>query len=153
MKPQLSLGLLAAIALGGCSQTNFADMLGAGKYSSDETQVRTSNSLAMPPDLQLAPPGSQAAAAPPPAAGSQAASIPPPIDGAPSTAGAPASPGTAGTPDAYAKYGISKTNPDGTPKEKQQLWKELREAQLAEKRQRNPNYGTIFNIGELFSDD
>jgi hypothetical protein len=149
MKSQLSLGLLAALALGACSETKFADMMGAGKSSADESQVRTSNSLAMPPDLQLAPPGTQVAAAPPPVAGnSQAVGIPTPVDGTAATATTAAAP-----PDIYAKYGISKTNPDGTEKPKQQLWKELRAAQLAEKRRTNPNYGTIFNIGNVFTDD
>ena len=147
MKSQLSLGLLAALALGGCSETKFADMMGAGKSSADESQVRTGNSLAMPPDLQLAPPGTNVAAAPlPPAGDTQAASIPAPADGA-------AVASTTAAPDIYAKYGISKTNPDGTEKPKGELWKELRAAQLAEKRQKNPNYGTIFNIGNVFTDD
>lgn len=147
MKSQLSLALLATLALGACSETKFADMMGAGKESADESQVRTGNALAMPPDLQLAPPGTRVAAAAPPAGDdTQAASIPPPADGAATASTTPA-------PDIYAKYGISKTNPDGTPKEKAQLYKELRAAQLAEKRRTNPNYGTIFNIGNIFTDD
>jgi hypothetical protein len=146
MNSRVSLGLIAVLALAGCSETKFADMLGAGKYSSDETSVRTSNSLAMPPDLQLPPPGTRAAAAPPPAGDAQAASVPPPLDGEPATT-------ATATPDIYAKYGIAKTNPDGTPKEKAQLHKELRAAQLEEKRRKNPNYGTIWNIGNIFTDD
>jgi hypothetical protein len=148
MNSRVSLGLIAALALAGCSETKFADMLGAGKYSSDETSVRTSNNLAMPPDLQLAPPGTRAAAPPPPVGDAQAASVPPPLDGQPATAET-----AAAAPDSYAKYGISKTNPDGTPKEKAQLHKELRAAQLEEKRRKNPNYGTIWNIGNIFTDD
>jgi hypothetical protein len=148
MKSKVCFGLLAAIALAGCSETQFADMMGAGKASADETQIRTHNNLAMPPDLQLAPPGTRVAATEPPAGDAQAANIPAPVDGAPVATATTTAP-----PDSYAKYGISKTNPDGTPKEKQQLWKELREAKLAEKRRTNPNYGTVFNIGNIFTDD
>jgi hypothetical protein len=150
MKSLSSLGFIAALALGGCSETNFADFMGAGKYSSNESQVHTGNNLAMPPDLQLDAPGTRVAAAPTPTTGAQAASVPTPVAG--QTAAAAPPPAAAAEQDVYVRYGISKTNPDGTEKTKQQLWKELRAAQLAEKRRTNPNYGTIFNIGNIFSD-
>jgi hypothetical protein len=54
--------------------------------------------------------------------------------------------------DAYQKFGISKTRPDGTPKTKQELDRELLEAVRAEKRKQNPNYGTVFNMGRIFKD-
>lgn len=53
--------------------------------------------------------------------------------------------------DAYAKYGISKVGPDGKPKTQVELDKELLAAIKVEKRQKNPNYGTVFNIGNIFS--
>jgi hypothetical protein len=54
--------------------------------------------------------------------------------------------------DAYRKFGISKTKPDGTPKTQAELDRELLEAVRAEKRKQNPNYGTVFNMGRLFKD-
>lgn len=53
--------------------------------------------------------------------------------------------------DAYQKYGISKTRPDGTPKSQSELEKELLAAIQAEKRKANPNYGTVWNMGNIFS--
>jgi hypothetical protein len=58
--------------------------------------------------------------------------------------------GVAAREDAYQKFGISKTRPDGTPKTQAELDRELLEAVRREKRKQNPNYGTVFNIGELF---
>jgi hypothetical protein len=55
--------------------------------------------------------------------------------------------------DIYEKYGISKVGPDGKPKSENQLYKELHAAQLAEKRKANPNYGTIWNMGNVFKDE
>lgn len=55
--------------------------------------------------------------------------------------------------DAYQRFGISKTKPDGTPKTQAELERELLEAVRREKRKQNPNYGTVFNIGELFKGD
>jgi hypothetical protein len=52
--------------------------------------------------------------------------------------------------DAYQRFGISKTRPDGTPKTQAELDRELLEAVRQEKRKQNPNYGTVFNMGELF---
>ena len=54
--------------------------------------------------------------------------------------------------DAYQKFGISKTKPDGTPKTRAELDRELLEAVRAEKRKLNPNYGTVFNMGRIFKD-
>lgn len=52
--------------------------------------------------------------------------------------------------DAYQRFGISKTRPDGTPKSQTELDRELLQAVREEKRKQNPNYGTVFNMGELF---
>ncbi len=61
-------------------------------------------------------------------------------------------PAVAGNPrdNAFLKYGISKTHPDGKPKTEQQLNKELLAAIKEEKRRQDPSYGTIFNVGDLF---
>lgn len=53
--------------------------------------------------------------------------------------------------DAFQKYGISKTKPDGTAKSQVELDKELLEAIRIEKRKGNPSYGTVFNIRNIFT--
>jgi hypothetical protein len=55
--------------------------------------------------------------------------------------------------DAYKRYGISTTYPDGKPKPEGVLNDELRKAQTAAKRAADPKYGTIWNMGDMFSDD
>jgi hypothetical protein len=55
--------------------------------------------------------------------------------------------------DAYARYGISKTYPNGKPKPVGVLNDELRKAQAAAKRAADPKYGTIWNMGDMFKDD
>ncbi len=55
--------------------------------------------------------------------------------------------------DAYARYGISKTYPNGKPKPVGVLNDELRKAEAAAKRSADPKYGTIWNMGDMFKDD
>ncbi len=55
--------------------------------------------------------------------------------------------------DVYEQWGVSKTNPDGTPKTDAQLAAELRKKYLEKKKAANPNYGTWKNfLGALFGD-
>jgi hypothetical protein len=160
---------MAAVAplVQGCSSSGVVDMLGMGKNSPDETQVRTTQNLSMPPDLQLhAPTGPVAEQdgqlANVPQANSVASNPPAEnaVPAAPATGTAAPAPQpqvaaaqpTNSADDVYARYGISKTKPDGTPKTSADLIAELRKAQLEEKRRANPNYGTIWNIGNLFKD-
>lgn len=222
MKPALIFGLAGALAVAGCTETKFADMLGAGKQSPDETSVRTGQALSLPPDLQLRQPGAvtedgnlNRVAARPVSAAPDAQALAPDAEAVaavPDTRGASAkqssdfwasempqqqqatasgaAPGSAQarkeefwssdtnnlftTPgkrnpfwdadpnapkvkrlsrdEALAKYGISKTKPDGTPKTENELDAELKAVYLAEKRKNNPDYGTIKNIGAIFSD-
>lgn len=147
----VALGL-AALTLAGCGST-MRDML---ERDTPEQQAAVRQDLTMPPDLRLPPPGSAPAeAAPAPAtvtpgiydssSGSAAAT-------APVTQAAPvAPPNPAQT--AYEKAGISLTKPDGTKKTDAELREELRAYYIAQKRQKNPNYGTVFNIGNIFSDE
>ena len=67
---------LAGVMLGGCSETGFQDLFGAGKYIPNENQVTQGHVLATPPDLQLRPPadGQQ-----PPQPVQQASQTPQPI--------------------------------------------------------------------------
>ncbi len=49
-------------------------------------------------------------------------------------------------------FGINPNHPDGTPKTSNELNEERRLAREAAERAENPRYGTIFNIGSIFSD-
>lgn len=51
----------------------------------------------------------------------------------------------------YYDLGINPYNPDGTRKKQSILNNEVRKKNLERKRASNPNYGTIFNMGELWS--
>jgi hypothetical protein len=144
-----TMGLaLIALATAGCS-SGLSSLLGGGSAPapSADRQIPVNNQLALPPDLSLAPPGTGTAP-------QQIASV----DDGVETEAAPVAPvkraaPLAPTQDVYEKYGISKLNPDGTPKKDGVLRNELRKAVIAEKRKTNPNYGTIFNAGELFNDN
>ena len=144
----LNLSIAAmALSLAGCS----TGLLGGGGGSAPtaEPQIQVNNQLAMPPDLSLAAPGS--APAPAPAPTYKSASLQPPANDDVYGGGAAALP-SAPAVDVYEKYGVNKFNPDGTKKNDNVLREELRQAVIAEKRKKNPNYGTIRNIGELFND-
>ncbi|CAN5448871.1 hypothetical protein BH10PSE7_BH10PSE7_07840 [soil metagenome] len=177
----LILSLFATLAVSGCSETRVQNLLGSNKASSDEEQVPQGQALSMPPDLELRPPAGggseetnvadntaqrapstapadmdsvspsepeQDVAMNPPVDQQQAANQPaqttqPPVQAAPRQ---PAE-------DVYVHFGISKTDADGKPKSDAQLYRELHAAKIAEKRKTNPKYGTIWNLGNVFSDD
>ena len=148
MKNALSFATLAIVALSvsGCGSMSVSSLLGDGKPSA--TQAQVAPDLAMPPDLQLRPPGqattySEATTAAAPVSQTAAA-----LPKATTTTAGVAQPQA----DVYERYGISKFNPDGTPKTQEQLQAELKKATLLNKQQQNPNYGTIFNIGNIFTD-
>jgi hypothetical protein len=159
----LALSFMAALAVAGCSETKMQNLLGSGKDATpDEGQVRVNRNLAMPPDLNLRPPSGEiteygevnkVASAAPPAepAMNEAQPEPAPVETAAATPPV-ASGAEPPKQDIYEQYGISKTGPDGKPKSQNALYKELRDAQMAEKRKTNPNYGTIWNIGDVFKD-
>jgi hypothetical protein len=155
---------MAALAVAGCSETKMQDLLGSGKDTTpNEAEVRVNRNLSMPPDLNLRPPSGEVTedgepnkvvAVTPPAqpAADQVQPAPAPVQTASATP--PAEPATEPPKqDVYERYGISKTGPDGKPKSETQLYKELHDAQVAEKRKSNPNYGTIWNMGNVFKDD
>ena len=63
-------------------------------------------------------------------------------------------PATSNSPDSvYAQAGISVYKPDGTRKSDADLRKELQDYYRAQKKAKNPNYGTVFNIGNIFKDE
>ena len=162
---RLSLAIVSACAAGlvlaACSETKVQSLLGSGKDGApDESQVRVNQALSMPPDLQLRAPSGQVtedgqankvASAPPPQQPSydQASAAPEPLEQTGTAAATQPPP----KQDVYARYGISKVKPDGTPKSERELLRELREAQIAAKRKQNPNYGTVWNIGNIFKDE
>ncbi|NNE23239.1 MAG: hypothetical protein HKN11_11585 [Rhizobiales bacterium] len=164
--------IVATTALTGCGSGDFKETMGYGKYSPDETQVQANQSLSMPPSLQLRPPSgtqTQSAAAAPPQpsnllAGQKVTAAPPqygsvdpsqvPQVSAPApepqklTAATPQAPvidQTPAAPDVYDKLGISKVHPDGRPKTKSELINDLRKYKIAKEREKNPNYGSVFN--------
>ena len=146
---KLSGVLALGFVLGGCSSSKLLNSMGFGNSPAPQAQVvPTGNTLAMPPDLQLRPPGTVSENYQPnqatvtPAAPVETASL---YDGsAPAAKAAPR--------DIYAEYGIAKLKSDGTAKTKEELQAELKLAILKRKQQQQPGYGTIRNIGNIFKD-
>jgi hypothetical protein len=144
-----------AFAAAGCSA--------ASKLLNDDpppAQPQAYRDLSMPPDLQLRAPGTVAApdiVQPQQQTELASAGLDTPDAGTATVTSqsptAQTSPSAAAQVDVYQRYGISKVKPDGTPKSTAELGRELREAQLAEKRQKNQKYGTVFNIGNIFKDE
>ena len=183
-----ALSLAVLLALGACTETQFADTLGVGKSAPNENDIRVNQALSMPPDLQLKQPSGQiseygtpnkaAAVSTKPRAVSAApedveeaasdepvmtastdpVAPPKPVKTAEATATTTTTSTEAPPPaptidDAYARYGISKTYPNGKPKPTGVLYDELRKAEAAAKRANDPKYGTIWNMGDMFGSD
>lgn len=150
MKPfGMILGAGAMLMLAGCSSS----LLSGKGGPADNTPIPVGNQLALPPDLSLPPPGqAQVAQRSTPAVveDDQGGAI---YGDAPATASRVAAvpKGTEG--DIFEQNGISKLKPDGTKKTDWELREELRQAVIAKKKQKNPNYGTVFNAGGLFKDE
>jgi hypothetical protein len=172
---QSALRTAVLIAFGGvvagCSETGFQDFIGAGKYAPDETQVAVNQPLSVPPDLQLRPPSDEpqrVASAPPPSQQPASGDLQQPQDLGLSPQDQPAASPTqvqpqpqpqpqqqasAGEPqDVYARWGVSRHHPDGTEKSQLELNEEMRRKRDEVKRQEDPNYGTIWNFGSIWSD-
>jgi hypothetical protein len=149
---KLSGVLAMSLVLAGCGASRLLGGMGLGSSSPTPQApvIRTGNNLALPPDLQLRPPGTVTEnyqPNPAPAAPVQTATLDDGLYSSP-----PATPAPVVKKDIYAEYGISKTKPDGTPKLEGDLKAELKQAILKRKRETNPGYGTIRNIGNIFSD-
>jgi hypothetical protein len=157
---RVSAKFLAIVALpfvlSACTETKFLDTIGAGKTSPDEGAVQVNRQLTMPPDLNLPAPADAdmniATGDPAAPVATNPAATPPATAAAPQS-NSPIVPGTNMTFDQqqdqlYARYGINKLKADGTPKTFDELQAELAAAVKAEKKAANPNYGTIWNIGE-----
>ena len=145
-------GVLAlGFVLGGCSSSGLLNSMGLGNSPAPQQTpvIQTGNNLALPPDLQLRPPGTVTENYQPntvPAAPVQSASLDEGLYSSPPVYQPPVK------RDIYAEYGISRLKPDGTAKTDEDLKAELKLAMLKRKQQQNPNYGTIRNIGGIFSD-
>ena len=161
MKSAVIAVLLVATATGlaGCGST-------MSSYLEKETPAQTAavrSDLTMPPDLRLPQPGTTAAAPDTGAAQvSRQASLTTPPAAAPSSpvqSGAAATTTAAATPPSnspdsvYTQAGISVYKADGTRKSDAELRKELQDYYRAQKKAQNPNYGTVFNIGNIFKDE
>ena len=156
----------------GCSETGFQDIIGAGKYSPDESQVSVNQPLSVPPDLQLRPPSNEqpqtVASLPPPSEVPAGETLQQPQDltlSAPTEPAAPQSQpqsqpqpqpqqqASVGEPqDVYARWGVSRHHPDGREKSQIELNAEMRQKREEAQRQKDPNYGTIWNLGSIWSD-
>jgi hypothetical protein len=146
---------VTAVALTGCGNA-------MRSYLEKDTPTQTAamrSDLTMPPDLRLPQPGTTAPAPDPGMASTQAALVaPPPPASAPAKAAPPATSNTAATTtnaadSIYTNAGISLYKPDGTKKTDAELRKELQDYYMAQKKAKNPNYGTIFNVGNIFKDE
>lgn len=158
---------VAGLSLAGCGST----MRNYLEKDAPDQNLSVRQDLTMPPDLRLPPPGTTAPAPDPGAAAVAARSSlasSTPLTEAPSLTNKPAAraattsttttaavaPPANNGPDAvYTNAGISVTNPDGTRKTDQQLREELQAYYIAQKKATNPNYGTVFNMGNIFKDE
>ncbi len=177
MTPKLNwricLAVFALPVVAACSETSVLDAFNSGNRGEDNGAIVSNQPLSVPPDLSLPRPGAanapayssnglqveQGQRAPghtqqsTPPAQQQAYQAPPP-PGDP-TAGV----STNGVPkknpadEPYLRYGINPYNPDGTRKKQSVLDQEARAKKMELERAKNPDYGTVFNSGELWSTD
>ena len=140
-----------SLVLAGCGASRLLGgmRLGSSSPAPQAPAVRSGNNLALPPDLQLRPPGTATETYQPSPA------PPAPLETASAEEGlytpvVPAAPAV--RKDVYTEYGISRTKPDGTPKSDGELRVELKQAILKRKQETNPGYGTVRNFGSLFKD-
>jgi hypothetical protein len=118
--------------------------------------VRVASSAVQPPNYGAVAPETTTASLTPAAPVTAAAPVAPAKPGAapaPAATAPGAAPATAAADqDIYARYGISRTRPDGTPKKASELRDELRQKYIEMQRAKNPNYGTVLNMGNVWSD-
>ena len=170
--------LLVLPLLAACAETSFMDAFDAGKNTPDERLVSTNQPLSMPPDMALRQPGAASApgsasnglqvqqgqratgtyqAPPPPQPAYQQPQQPDWQNAQPQPAPQPQQQALAPQPEVapkdkiYYDNGVNPYNADGTRKTVDQLNAELRNKTLENTRAANPSYGTIFNMGELWS--
>jgi hypothetical protein len=148
--------LLAGLTLGLGACASASSLLNGKSSVPQASNIQVGNQLAMPPDLQLPQPGQGADNYQPDqvvetANTSDSADV---MQKKPAkkTAMASTTAPIERPPDIFDQNNISKVNEDGTPKSADKLREELRLALLLKKKQANPRYGTIANIGNIFKD-
>ncbi len=148
MKSAVSLVLLGLVATmaSGCGST-MRSMLDHSDPPQEQAAVR--QELTMPPDLRLAEPGTAPVETQQATQDSYGSSAAP----APVVPAGPAAERPKYGDDVYAQAGIPVTKPDGTRKTDADLREELQRYYIAQKRQKNPKYGTVFNMGNIFNDE
>ncbi len=157
IRPSVAVAL--CVILGGCS----TGLLNSKSSVVPSNNVQVGNNLTLPPDLALPAPGTGPDV--PAQASSQSYQAATAADDSSIYGDSSAAPGKltrgqvasnnaakAAEGDIYQQYGISRTKPDGTKKEEWELKAELKAAIVKRKRQQNPGYGTVFNVGNIFSD-
>jgi hypothetical protein len=144
-----------AVTLAGCSSS----LLNSKANVVPSNNVQVGNNLALPPDLSLPAPGTgpqtyQTASVADESiyGGDESSAALKPAAPGKLTRGQQASLNNGSQGDIYDQYGISKFKPDGTKKEEWELKAELKAAIVKRKKQQNPRYGTVFNMGNIWSD-
>ena len=149
---QFSIAISLCAALSGCSAG--ANLLGLNSKADvpQAINVPVGNSLALPPDLQLAAPTQTSDAYRP------NGYVEPIAQGVDSNASPRALQNiydykepTEVTSDVFAKYGVSRFRPNGKLKTLAEMKVQLRNRVFAKKRQANASYGTIGNLGRVIS--
>ena len=147
MKSAVRVVVLGVMAFGlaGCGST-------MSNWLEKDTPTQTAavgRDLTMPPDMRLPPPGSA------PASTAYTSNEPDLYSGSDNLAAQPVAPAPrpSAADNVYTQAGISLTKPDGTKKTDAELREELRQWHLAQKKQKNQKYGTVFNIGNIFNDE
>jgi hypothetical protein len=147
--------LVSGLALSACSAGS--SLLNSKASTPQAVNVPVGNALALPPDLQLQAPGQTSDAYLPngpvdvPAPAPKYSNKATPTKLASANAALPNIDGLK-KQDIFEQYGVSKVNADGTPRTTDQLREALRLAIIAKRRETNPAYGTIGNLGNLFKD-
>ncbi len=148
------LAILSCLLLAGCGEgmkgsSVVEEIMSHRKMAQDqgpptETVMEPQQALAMPTDLSLPPPASETKDE----TGARER-VKTDILSKPTTVDPEGN--VPAMTDPYEAYGISRYKEDGTPKSREQLKKELREAYLKLKRKQNPDYGTYRNLGNIFN--
>ena len=144
MKSAVSVLCLLAVAALAAGCTSISDVMRPGPEEQQQQQAQAYHDLSMPPDLRLPPPGLAPEPAPEPSASVASTAPATPYGNTPQAAP---------QGDVYERNGISKVHPDGTAKTEAELQVELKKIHRAKKQQKNRNYGTVFNIGNIFKDE
>jgi hypothetical protein len=141
--------LVCVTFLAGCSAGN---LLNSKSTVPQAGNIPVGNQLALPPDLALQAPTDTVDGYQP--NGRVASLDGPALDSGDGGLDATQAPAPVARPptDIYARYNINTKFPDGKPKDPVTLRNELKKAITAEKRKANPGYGTIWNIGSIFTD-